>query len=219
MVDKPRLPYDDMPQDLKCPVCDFTGKNMLGFRNHCSRVHDLRWELKQVVPSEYASRYKLKEIRDLNEISDLKPWHQICIMQKMLFNTQYNVIARMVHKSDKVCRDVIASPAGQKYAEKIRDMMKDMPALLQMAFNSSLLGLATQDAAALQMAIDVQDYEFIHKFVTDHYKITGVIDESKKDVQAQQQAIHLHLDTSTLDIPTVKTEHKVLEVDAEIVDD
>ena len=216
MESETRLPYSDFPEDNICPFCDRKFASSAGLRGHAYHKHQTKWEPKPQKITAYAKRHALRELKDLQEISDLKPWHKVCIMQKVLFNTKFADIGKLVHKSDASCRKIFNSPAGQKYVEGIRDQMEDMPALLLMGFNSSLLGLAMHDAAALQMAIEERDYEFIHKFVTDHYKITKVIDDTKQPESINTPTLNITFEGS-LDTPQIGTSHRVIE--AEVVNE
>ena len=114
--------------------------------------------------------------------------------------------------------DVAKSPAAEKFKAELDELMADTPALVRLAVQAGSLGIAMDDATALEWAKDAKDYAFVHRFDQDYFKIAGVIEPTERQVQ---QVIHLQLSTDRLTIPEIQMTHReigppVIEADIEI---
>lgn len=216
MVDKPRLPYDDLPQDNVCPECGQVCKSALGLRAHCRSKHNIEWEHKpDAVRESFKAKHGIRDYKEITKTEDLKHWQKLAIIHHYLLNRPWAEVEKFVGKGERACAGIYNSPAGQQFRDELDNELQDTKDLLHIVFNASLLGLAAQDAAALQMAVEERDYNFIHEFAKDHYKWTGTISESKDSEQAAP-ILNIHIEGS-LDTPRIATSHKVLE--AEVIDE
>lgn len=204
------LPFDEIPLDLICPVCHkgpYQTEN--GLRGHAYGSHKLKWQTKPKPPKPPRPwKASMKDTADLKDVADLKAWHRMAILQHHILGTSWAKIGAVMGKSTSHMTEVAASPAGEKFRAELDELVQDTPALVRMAIQAGSLGLAVDDAAALEWAKDAKDYAFVHKFVQDYFKIAGVVEPQEKNTQ---QAIHLHLTTDALSIPTIQTSHEEIK--------
>lgn len=208
------LPYEEVPLDLMCPVCGSGPyKTENGLRGHAYGAHKLKWGTKPKPPSQKltpAWRSTLKDTTDLVEIKDLKPWHKVALLQHHVLGTPWAKIAVVLGRSTAHMGEISTSPAAVKFRAELDELLTNTPALVRMAIQTGSLGIAMDDATALEWAKDAKDYNFIHKFAQDYFKIAGVIEPAAEKVQ---QAIHLHLSTDQLTIPDVPSSHTEIVVE------
>ena len=216
-------PYSDFEKLFRddglwhCPGCEKWFDSPRSLRAHARPTHLMRWEPKPL--DEKGKALKAFRSYEDMDVSDLKPWHRIAIFQNFVLGSTFAAIGRSLGRDEKVVSDLCHSPPAKRLAAELHEQLADNESLLRIIVGASAAGITIDDMTALQWAKEAEDYEFVHKFSMDYYKLAGI----DKKGEGGGQSIVINLDTRSLEIPEVSVSHRIVvpdstEADFEIVE-
>lgn len=208
------LPASQFPADLRCPYCPdqpaFRSSSAL--RGHAHGKHGIRWE----VTKKYPEKLDRATMTKPEERETLKPWHMMAIAMHDLFGYTWKEVAKRIGRSESNLQAVAKSPAGRRMREHLSRMVDTPEKVANLLLRATSVGATVDYISAMEWAREARDYDALYRMSKDLLKIAGAEAETKKESSDQQNvAIHIHLDSNSMEEPFVTSDY----IEAEVVED
>lgn len=223
MSSNERLPFTDIPADLRCHLCSFqvpdrivhSGARQLSFRNHMAMVHEIYYEKKTPAATSVAGKLAKYErhASNLKTVEHLKPWHCVALARHVVYGQPCSDVAKEMKHSPASVNAVKNSPAGQAFIEKMTQELRDPVKLVKDLMASDVFSKHMDWLQAWEWAVQAKDYEAIHRMAKD----IGLQPALEQKQQQGPTKISLHLNMNDLAAPQATTKYQLME--AEIVEE
>lgn len=211
---EPRLPRDQIPEDLTCQLCDAPKafKNASGYAGHMATCHNVFFE--QAERPAWVTNAGLKEVPQ--DPSELPVWAKVAIVKHEMFGETYAAVAEQMGKGHATISKYVATPAGRKAVAQVREM-GDVKSLVKLFMESATMHMYADWLMALEWAKQARDHKMVHTMIKD-IGLQPILQEAK-DRSAAPTTLILNLGTG--DIETIKARSLPAElvVEADVVDE
>ena len=165
------------------------------------------------------------EGKQLTKISDLK--HEMTVPEKRETLTPWLILGMAMHdlygytykevvdkirggKGESTLSKSAISPAGKRWRAKIADLVSSPEKLSKVLIQAASLDVTADFIMALEWAKDARDYRAVHSMTKDLLAVAGISGDEKKKPDAPT-AVHIHLESKSLDIPAVEMDYEIVD--------
>lgn len=146
--------------------------------------------------------------REYEDPADLPRWAKMALVEHVMLGENLETAAKHRGKSRSQLQKYSSSPAGKKWKAEITKIADDPVKLAEMMIRSSIHSVTAEYLAALDTAIQAGDYKEVGVMSRDMLDRMGVT-KKKDDVREQKTAIVINLQTTSLDVPTIRSTYQL----------